>query len=683
MQKLDKSSRKAWELKLRDSLEFPAFAELDRFLVSRIRALEAIIPVGAKDKQTAKQKAKTYVSHSALTSPLSCPVCKASHLLYQCSTFLKQTPNERAEFIRNQKRCFNCLSAKHSVKECTSFRVCKQCNKKHHTLLHYESAKPSEMKVSSTSAPAIHEKASLASSSTAESSKVASHVVSNIALPSYQILLATARVRVHSPRGRAITIRALIDQGSAATLISESIVQFLRLSKIRNSVCVTGIGEAKSVVRHTVNVRISPFDDNGPVYSTTALVLKSLTKYAPRQPYPVGEWKHIVGLKLADKEPLNNDSIQLIIGADLFGPVILDGVRKGSPEEPVAQNTTFGWILSGPFAPSPSNTPTLLPVHHGTILKPLDAEIRRFWEVEAIPSKSHLSDEAQAYDQHFETTRTRTSQGRYVVRLPFRVNPPISIGESRNAALANLHCLERRLARDPKTEIDYRDFLDKYLTLGHMEAIHSTREGSNSSQHYYIPHHAVIRDNSETTRLRVVFNASSHSTNGTSINDHLFIGPKLQLDIVSVLLRWRQYRYVYTADISKMYRQILVDPRDTDYQRILWRSSPDKSVQDYRLLTVTYGTAAAPYLALRVIQQLATDEGAHFPIAVPVVQSQIYVDDCIFGADNQVIARQTRNQLIDLFKRGGFHLRKWASNCPELLSDIDPSDHGLACLKTL
>lgn len=98
---------------------------------------------------------------------------------------------------------------------------------------------------------------------------------------------------------------------------------------------------------------------------------------------------------------------------------------------------------------------------------------------------------------------------------------------------------------------------------------------------------------------------------------------------------------------------------------------------------MTYGTTAAAFLALRILQQLALDEGASFPLAVSVIQRQTYVDDCIFGADDLEFTQQTRNQLILLLSKGGFRLRKWASNCPALLNNLDPADHGLAGRKNL
>jgi len=131
-----------------------------------------------------------------------------------------------------------------------------------------------------------------------------------------------------------------------------------------------------------------------------------------------------------------------------------------------------------------------------------------------------------------------------------------------------------------------------------------------------------------------------------------------------------------------MYRQIIVESRDRDYQRIVW-TDDNLHIQDYQLCTVTYGTASAPFLALRVIKQLNDDEGDSFPLASSVLRNNIYIDDVLFGADELLLLRQIRDQVRELLKRGGFELRKWASNTSELLSDIQPDNHGLACNKNL
>ncbi|XP_070168812.1 uncharacterized protein [Polyergus mexicanus] len=132
-----------------------------------------------------------------------------------------------------------------------------------------------------------------------------------------------------------------------------------------------------------------------------------------------------------------------------------------------------------------------------------------------------------------------------------------------------------------------------------------------------------------------------------------------------------------------MYRQILVDPCDRNYQWILWKATPSEPLIDYQLLTVTYGMSCAPFLALRVLKQLVIDEGQHFPLAVPIMSDNIYVDDLLFGADDTTRIRQARDQLNSMLKRGGFVLWKWASNSPSLLVDIEIADHGLATNKPL
>ncbi|KMQ88131.1 hypothetical protein RF55_12434 [Lasius niger] len=128
-----------------------------------------------------------------------------------------------------------------------------------------------------------------------------------------------------------------------------------------------------------------------------------------------------------------------------------------------------------------------------------------------------------------------------------------------------------------------------------------------------------------------------------------------------------------------MYRQILVDMRDVDYQRILWKDPTEDEITDFQLLTVTYGTASAPYLALRVLKQLAHDEGAEFPLATSILTSNIYVDDCVFGAEDKPLALQTRDQLIRLLGKAGFRLRKWATDCN---SSVDRAMTGGVALRT-
>lgn len=155
----------------------------------------------------------------------------------------------------------------------------------------------------------------------------------------------------------------------------------------------------------------------------------------------------------------------------------------------------------------------------------------------------------------------------------------------------------------------------------------------------------------------------------------------MQADLAAVILRCHRCRY-FIAHIAKIYRQTFIDFKDVDYQWILWRSSPSKPLRHYRLLTVTYDTACAPYLAMRVLQELAKDESRNVLYSL-VLRNQIYVDDCAFVADDPQLVRQTCDHVLVLLREDVFKLRKWTSNCLALIAEIHPSDHGLAASKAL
>lgn len=183
--------------------------------------------------------------------------------------------------------------------------------------------------------------------------------------------------------------------------------------------------------------------------------------------------------------------------------------------------------------------------------------------------------------------------------MPIKPDILKGLGESREIALQRLRSIERKLNREPQRKREYNAFLQEYLKLGHMREL---REPVNDNEaHAYLSHHYVIKESSTTTRLRVVFDASSNTTSGISLNKTLMVGPVIQQESTSILICFRIHEYALTGDIEKMYRQILVDPTQTSLQRILWRENLSDDVKVYELLTLTYGTASASFIATKVI----------------------------------------------------------------------------------
>ncbi|GFW68974.1 uncharacterized protein TNCV_2918721 [Trichonephila clavipes] len=109
---------------------------------------------------------------------------------------------------------------------------------------------------------------------------------------------------------------------------------------------------------------------------------------------------------------------------------------------------------------------------------------------------------------------------------------------------------------------------------------------------------------------------------------------------------------------------------------ISWKDSVDGPVQTYKFNTVTYGTTCAPYLATRTIQQLARDEGEHYPLAASVTIRDIYMDDILTGSSDFQEFQKLQLELISLFKKAGMSLHKWCSNTPEILNSIPKEEQS-------
>ena len=213
--------------------------------------------------------------------------------------------------------------------------------------------------------------------------------------------------------------------------------------------------------------------------------------------------------------------------------------------------------------------------------------------------------------------------------------------------------------------------MEEYLTLNHMTQVVPMSDGK-----YFLPHHAVIKESSSTTKLRVVFDASCKDIHGVSLNDHLLTGPKLQADIINTLMNWRKCKFAYTADMVKMYRQIRISANDWEYQLILWRDQHG-DIKPHALKTVTFGTASAPYLAVRMLHQLSEDEKLNYPLGAKILQNHFYVDDLLYSADTLEEALDSQQQVNAILKSAGFHLRKWASNHAKILEQVPKVDREL------
>ncbi|KAL4100913.1 hypothetical protein QTP88_020938 [Uroleucon formosanum] len=356
-------------------------------------------------------------------------------------------------------------------------------------------------------------------------------------------------------------------------------------------------------------------------------------------------------------------------GGDIYAS-IMDG-RKFSVDKalPTAFSSIFGWILIGPVSEREAHPYQSMPV---AMTVSIEGLMERFWQVEepeAAPAT--FTDEGRC-EKLFCEQSIRWPCGRFSVPLPFRAPPSAdTFAGSRELAVRRFDALERKLATSPQLKSLYVQFMSEYISLGHMSV-------ATSPGRYFIPHHAVYRPAIDENKIRVVFDASAQSSRGPSLNNCLFTGPKLQQDIVDILTRFRVPKYVFTTDICKMYRQILILPEYRQFQHILWRPSPHDELVEYELNTVTYGVNCAPYLALRVLQTIASDDCDNFEFVRNALTRQTYVDDICDGADTMPSVLKLQSDLISVMHKAGLELKKWASNTPCVLEAVPAADRVCA-----
>ncbi|GFR32388.1 integrase catalytic domain-containing protein [Trichonephila clavata] len=428
------------------------------------------------------------------------------------------------------------------------------------------------------------------------------------------IILSTCIIYVENSVGEKVPLRVLADSGSQVSLLRSSTADFLNLRKLKTDMSVSGLGGSNVNIKSKIKGVIS--NGSGSYKRVVDFhVVPKITNMIPVNSFDISHIVFPSNVHLADPTFNTSNSIDALLSADIFFDILKDGKYK------------------------------------------LDNE-------EIVPTK-FVSDELKKCDEHFLKTMARDTNGRFCVEMPMKDND-IELGQSKSTAIRRLKLLERRFVREPHIKDKYVEFLQEYEDLDHMQRVKEEEPGL----HYYIPHHAVIRPESKSTKLRVVFDASCKSSNGNSLNDILLKGGTIQPDLFDILLRFRKYVVAFSSDIKKMFRQIKVQEHQQDFLRILWRSSPEEDIVSYRLKTVTYGTKPAPYLATRCLLQLAHEGKNKYPLATPVIENSTYMDDILSGADDIITAKEMQRQLIGLMKEGCFHLYKWSANSEELLKDV-------------
>lgn len=479
--KLDYASIAKWQEEA-PANRHPTLADLFATLTRRCHVLEntaktSFSPTTAQPststgtRPSTSRKSYSVTSTKEVPTKEKCAWCdKSNHKIYRCDRFEKLTPAKRLNEAKRLNLCTNCLKPGHSSGSCPSTYNCKKCLKTHHTLLHLSTHEtPTDWAASSSDSAesnnAVADRKYMSCSLTAEPNAVQLRSIGECHQGNY-VFLATAIVNAENGSGQTFSCRVLLDSGSQINFITERLAHQMQLNREKSDVSVSGIGGRRAAIKHrtflTIRSRINNF-----VMPLEAHILSKITEHQPDRFVDV---KHFVipsNLSLADPKFNIPQKIDILIGAEHYFNLLSIGQINATKQVPILQNTVFGWVVSGQNA-TPYTASAWCHVSNSTLV-PLDKQLQQFWEIEqpTVTAKSY-SHEDDACEQKFRNTVTRNEEGRYIVRLPFKIDPKM-LGNSLQAATKRFYNLERRFEKHLELKGNYSSFMAEYIRLGHMD----------------------------------------------------------------------------------------------------------------------------------------------------------------------------------------------------------------------
>ena len=515
----------------------------------------------------------------------------------------------------------------------------------------------------------------------------------------FQGILPTALCLISGQNEKRKTLgRILFDTGASCSVISPEMVRVLNLNVMK--VPETPISGTTGSGNATDCVYINLYERLGGTYvgSIFCLVLPGFDMiFPPVCIDPEMDYPDVIQeMDLADSFPRETHPIHCLIGQDSLWAFFTGKIYrpKSGPSQrgPIFTETVFGLVLQGSYpilrerfvCTSVSANVQLDYLRDYKTEVPEEEpcctmdELKNMWSLEHIGISSReaydnaLSSDDRFALEHFDK-HVRFDKDHYVVRLCFgpRSGTPAS---NYAKALSRLKSVEKMLLKDPKKMEGYKAAIDEYFSRGDAEVAPSfEREG----RVYYLPHHAVIKEDRATTKVRVVFDASAKSANGLSLNDCLLRGPNSNDDLLRIILRFRRHNVPLVGDVAKMYLNIGIEEKDRDFLRFLWRDcDPKKEVQAYRMTKVTFGIRDSAHLATQALLRQAEKHRILYPDVYDVCTEDRWMDDVATGADSADDALNLVQRISEVMRPASFNFRKWMSSNADVISRVPEPDRA-------
>ena len=309
--------------------------------------------------------------------------------------------------------------------------------------------------------------------------------------------------------------------------------------------------------------------------------------------------------------------------------------------------------------------------------------LARMWNIELMPLDNEPStltrDEAIAVHRVNDVLSYDHSNNRFITGLLWRDKPELL--NNYKSARARFENLLKQLRANPKLKEAYVMAIREFFQMNVVESVSDPNATDpDRSDLFYLPHRPVYDENRVSTKCRPVFDASAKTPSKKSLNECLVPGPPLQINILAIEVRFRTNKFILIGDISKMFLQINVREEDRDFLRFLWKDPDAKGPPEiFRWKAVVFGNTDSPFLALNSLKRIIKmklEDPKVTPIerrACQILDRDTYVDDITIASNDREEVVQLYHAVQNVLALGSFQVKKWASNDPEILRQLDQS----------
>ena len=474
-------------------------------------------------------------------------------------------------------------------------------------------------------------------------------------------LCPVQKVKVMDSGGTPVEMLAMIDSGSNTSLLSKNAAE--RLVIIGTATHLTmnlAGGEKRSETSEIIEITVAS--------TTEEDIRKTLEVYTIKRPCSAaktiskGTIEHFSHLKpVANKLHLSGGSIDLLIGTDFVDAFVDIHTLSREPGEPIAKRNCFGWYVLGQI-----NSPSIQCVQVGTVS--IEDDIKKLIYQDTLgvkPTELCTCSENVLRENKFVkclSDSTTLADGRIQVRMLWNENGPPK-RSNYDIAFKRIQSAEKSFQRKECLAI-VNDEVQKLLEQGFVIKV-PTEEVDHSQLEWYLPLQAVFTPE-RTTKVRLVFDASSKGHDGLSLNDHLEKGHNYINSLPNVLMAWRWNEVAYSGDIRKMFNQVLVHPDDQVFHRFLWRSDRSETPSVFQWIRLNFGDKPAPDIASNAFNYLAKVSQVEFPDASQELRNHAYVDDIAGSKSNSTEAKKVTEEIDTVLGKGQFQIKAWHSSCSEI-----------------